>query len=90
MASTTLEYRQGFVGRPLWVDLQAGGRPPPSTLTEPGEWAHGWQFYASCVSEHHYRKDRSSCPVMSQRPGTPEVPLRWRMLSRAPRVSHES
>ena len=39
----------------IW-DLQSGGRPPPSTLTEPGEWAHGWQFYASSVSEHHFRK----------------------------------
>ena len=24
---------RGFVGRPSWVDLQSGGRPPPSTLT---------------------------------------------------------
>ena len=57
--------RQGFVGRPSWVDLQSGGRPPPSTLTEPGEWAHGWQFYASSVSEHHFRKTvvlAQSCP----------------------------
>ena len=57
--------RQGFVGRPSWVELQSGGRPPPSTLTEPGEWAHGWQFYASSASEHHFRKTvvlAQSCP----------------------------
>ena len=57
--------RQGFVGRPSWVDLQSGGRPPPSTLTELGEWAHCWQFYASSVSEHHFRKTVvlvQSCP----------------------------
>ena len=70
MASTTLrsaagKERQGFVGRPSWVDLQAGARPPPTTLTEPGEWTHGWQFYASSVSEHHLRKTvvlAQSCP----------------------------
>ena len=63
--------RQGFVGRPSWVDLQAGIRPPPSTFTKPGEWAHGWQFFCfrAPLSE-----DRGSCPAMSQRPGTPEVP----------------
>ena len=34
-------------------------------LTEPGEWAHGCQFYASSVSEHHFRKTvvlAQSCP----------------------------
>ena len=57
--------RQGIVGRPSWVDLQAGARPPPTTLMEPGEWAHGWQFYASSASEHHFRKTVvlcQSCP----------------------------
>ena len=49
----------------LMLDLQAGVRPPPSTLTEPGGWAHGWQFYASPVSEHNFRKTvvlAQSCP----------------------------
>ena len=57
--------QQGFIGRPTWTDLKAGARPPPANLTEPGEWAHGWQFYASSVSEHHFRKTvvlAQSCP----------------------------
>ena len=50
---------------PFGVDLQSRGGPPPSTLTEPGEWAHGWQFYTSSVSVHHFRKTvvlAHSCP----------------------------
>ena len=35
-------------------------------------------------------EDGSSCSVMSQQPGTSEVPLRRRMLSRAPWMSNQS
>ena len=57
--------RQGFVGRPAWVELELGARPPPANVIEPGEWAHGWQYFASSVSEHHFRESivlRQSCP----------------------------
>ena len=58
--------RHGFVGRPGWVDLQMGVRPPPVDESEPGEWAHGWQHCASSASEYHYRKSVvmcQSCPA---------------------------
>ena len=57
--------RQGFVGRPTWTLLKLGARPPPVDFSEPGEWAHGWQYFASSVSEFHHRKTtvlRQSCP----------------------------
>ena len=64
-AATCLD-RHGFLGRPGWVDLQMGVRPPPVDESEPGEWAHGWQHYASSASEYHYRKSVvmcQSCPA---------------------------
>ena len=48
--------RQGFVGRPGWGELKLGARPPPVHTVEPGEWAHGWQYHASSVSEYHFRE----------------------------------
>ena len=42
--------------RPSWVELQGGKRPPSSENTEPGEWQHGWQYYASSNSEFHFRE----------------------------------
>ena len=38
--------------------------PPPLTM-DPGEWEHGWQYYASSASEHHFRETvvlARSCP----------------------------
>ena len=46
----------GFVGRPEWEQLQMGVRPPPANIVEPGEWPHGWQYYASSASEHFFRR----------------------------------
>ena len=51
-ATGCLAELQEFVGRPQWADL----RPPPSTVAEPGEWQHGWQYYASSSLEHHFRE----------------------------------
>ena len=48
-----------------WTLLKLGARPPPADFSEPGEWAHGWQYFASSVTEYHYRKTtmlRQSCP----------------------------
>ena len=56
---------QGFVGRPTWTLLKFGARPPPADFSEPGEWSHGWQYFASSVTEHHFRKTTvlcQSCP----------------------------
>ena len=57
--------RHGFVGRPAWADLVVGVRPPPANAYEPGEWAHGWQYFASSASEYFFRETtvlRQSCP----------------------------
>ena len=57
--------RQGFVGRPTWTLLKFGAQPSPADFFELGEWAHGWQYFASSVTEYHYRKTpvlRQSCP----------------------------
>ena len=49
--------RCGFVVRPNWEALRRGLRPrPPVAAVEPGEWQHGWQYYASSSLEHHYRE----------------------------------
>ena len=49
--------RCGFVDRPNWEALRRGLRPrPPAAAVEPGEWQHGWQYYASSSLEHHYRE----------------------------------
>ena len=49
--------RKGFVNRPGWIALKDGQRPEAVEMWEPGEWHHGWQYYASsCFSEHHYRE----------------------------------
>jgi hypothetical protein len=42
----------GFTMDPGWERLSNGARPPAQQLREPGEWTHGWQFYAaSCRDE---------------------------------------
>ena len=47
--------REGFLQRPSWADLRDGVRPQQHLKAEPGEWAHGWQYYASSTREHHFR-----------------------------------
>ena len=51
--------RHGFVGRPDWNNIRVGIRPEGDIHAEPGEWLHGWQYYASSSSssEHHFRKN---------------------------------
>ena len=48
--------RRGFVSRPDWFALQSGARPRQQHMSEPGEWPHGWQYFASSASEHHFRE----------------------------------
>ena len=45
------------------VQLQPNGRPcataddpPTNTSSEPGEWTHGWQCWASSISDTFFRK----------------------------------
>ena len=49
--------REGFIGRPHWHELRTGIRPRAIVDSEPGEWPHGWQHYASSSSEHSFRKN---------------------------------
>ena len=48
--------REGFWWRPTWQALLGGARPPENIVGEPGEWRHGWQYWASSVSDTHFRK----------------------------------
>ena len=48
--------REGFVERPSWPELRRGRRLPESASKEPGEWQHGWQYWASSASDKHFRK----------------------------------
>ena len=58
----TLLDREGFEQagageRPSWRALFEGARPPArEDDREPGEWTHGWQFYASSTRETFYRE----------------------------------
>ncbi len=44
------------MGRPGWTALRDGARPH-GFVAEPGEWQHGWQYFASSSLEHHFREN---------------------------------
>jgi hypothetical protein len=48
--------REGFARQPTWPALMEGQRPPRNLGAEPGEWPHGWQYYASSTREHFFRR----------------------------------
>ena len=41
---------------PNWRDLLRGQRPPPVERPEPGDFRHGWQYYASKAREEYHLK----------------------------------
>ena len=48
-----------FPQQPSWRELADGARPPqrePAYDEEPGQWPHGWQFYASLGLITHHRE----------------------------------
>ena len=45
----------GF-GCPAWDVIWQGQRPPKPITTEPGEWPHGWQYYASSALCFDFRE----------------------------------
>ena len=48
---------EGFDACPTWAQLADGARPPEADeMGEPGEWRHGWQFFASNKREHYFRR----------------------------------
>ena len=40
---------EGRMDCPSWEALAAGTRPPQRPGAEPGEWAHGWQYFAAAA-----------------------------------------
>ena len=48
--------REGFLQRPSWASLRDGVRPQKHLGAEPGEWAHGWQYFASSTREHFFEE----------------------------------
>ena len=70
-ASTRLD-REGFWWRPSWPELLHGKRPPQSKTGEPGEWQHGWQYWASSISDAFFRKTQ----ILSVRSATCRAHLR--------------
>ena len=47
---------QGFGWRPSWNEIWQGKRPDPSEARDPCEWQHGWQYWASSVTDFFFRK----------------------------------
>ena len=70
--------RDGFITLPGWEMLRRGVRPRPPLIVEPGEWHHGWQYFSSSSSEHHFSGDGCACPVVCCRPGPFAITL-WTM-----------
>ena len=57
LAAAQLLHREGFQP-PTYRDLADGAKPPnpdPSKV-DPGEWRHGWQYFASSAREEHHRR----------------------------------
>ena len=40
---------EGLWWRPSWSALRDGEQSPEITSREPGEWPHGWQYWASSI-----------------------------------------
>ena len=60
--------RDGFVVCPCWEMLRRGVLPRLPLIVEPGEWHHGWQYYSSSSSEHHFRGLYLPSRVLPTRP----------------------
>ena len=67
--------REGFRWRPSWSELRHGKRPPEPT-GEPGEWKHGWQYWASSVSDAYFRKTNHAAGPLCRLSRSPSLALR--------------
>ena len=56
-AAATELGRKGFWWRLAWPDLHEGRRPPKTETREPGDWPHGWRYWASFIFDTHFRKN---------------------------------
>ena len=63
---------EGFWWRPSWSALREGERPPEITAREPGEWPHGWQYWASSFSDSYFW----NCSLLSGRTAARRAHLR--------------
>ena len=70
-AATELDH-QGFWQRPSWNEIWQGKRPDPSEARDPGEWQHGWQYWASSVTDSFFRKTT----MLTSRPASRRAHLR--------------
>ena len=48
--------QQGFTECPTWHQVVDGVRPEQVFEAEPGEWNHGWQYYAASRIEQNHRE----------------------------------
>ena len=64
--------RKGFWWQPSWTELRDGKRPPQNDACDSGEWPHGWQYWASSVSDTHYRR----ISMLTGRPASRRAHLR--------------
>ena len=63
-AAATLN-EAGCAEGPSWRALWDGARPPlPPPETDPGEWRHGWQYFACSAIETRHR-EREVLPSMT-------------------------
>lgn len=47
---------EGFAACPTAAQIIAGARPQQPPTAEPGEWTHGWQFWAATARDTHARE----------------------------------
>ena len=55
---------EGFAG-PDWAAIWSGTRPEQVVEPEPGEWRHGWQYFAASQRERFFR-DSALFPSLSE------------------------
>ena len=81
---------QGMEGVPSWAEAVAGARPGTNRdelPREPGEWPHGWQFFACRASETYYLR-RTLEPTLSPQHLTKLGLQSGRFVSRAVHLAH--
>ena len=61
-ARRTLE-RAGYRDCPTWMGVRHEQRPPRPEEVEPGEYTHGWQYFASSKLDTRHREEVMSCKL---------------------------
>ena len=71
-AASALLDKQGCWWRASWVALHACHRTPEQEARDPGEWPHGWQYWASSILDSQFRRTS----MLSGRTATCQAHLR--------------